>query len=74
MVVVTLNRPEARNAVDLEMLARLADAWNLIDEEPDVRVAILTGRGKGFCAGADLKAMHADRTDDPWHARFKEGP
>ncbi len=74
LAVVTMNRPEARNAWSLEMMARLADAWEDIDGDPQVRVAVLTGAGDNFCAGADLKLMHSDQTDNPWHARFREDP
>jgi enoyl-CoA hydratase len=74
VVTVTFNRPEARNAWSLEMMARMADAWAEIDGDDDVRVAILTGAGGTFCAGADLKLMHQDRSDDPWHARFRADP
>jgi enoyl-CoA hydratase len=73
VVTVTLNRPEARNALDLETLARLADAWDLIDGDDEIRVAILTGAGSHFCAGADLKQMH-NPPDDEWAARFKADP
>jgi enoyl-CoA hydratase len=73
VVTVTLNRPAARNALDLETLARLADAWDLIDGDDGVRVAILTGAGGHFCAGADLKQMH-NPPDDEWTARFKASP
>src|SRR6201999_2244376 len=73
VVTVTLNRPEARNAFSPEMMARMADAWDLIDGDPDVRVAILTGAAGHFCAGADLKLMSGGwnkQDDDPWRARF----
>ena len=73
VVTVTLNRPEARNALDLEMLARLADAWDLIDGDPEIRVAILTGAGGHFCSGSDLKQMH-NPPDDEWAARYKKEP
>src|SRR5262245_15951148 len=56
-VIVTMNRPEARNALSTPMLVGMADAWVEIDEDPDVRCAILTGAGGNFCAGADLKSM-----------------
>lgn len=74
VVTVTFNRPEARNAWSLETMARMWDAWQMIDGDPDVRVAILTGAGGTFCAGADLKLMHSDQSDNPWHARFREDP
>jgi enoyl-CoA hydratase len=74
VVILTMNRPSARNAWSLQMLAQMWDAWEMIDGDPDVRCAILTGAGGTFCAGADLKLMHADQSDDPWHARFQEDP
>ena len=74
VVVVTMDRPEAKNAWSLEMLAQMWDAWQMIDSDPEVRCAILTGAGGTFCAGADLKLMHSDQSDDPWHARFREDP
>ena len=57
VLTVTLNRPEARNALSSGMLAGMYRAWRQLDEDADLRVAILTGRGDVFCAGADLKAM-----------------
>lgn len=74
VAIVTFNRPEARNAWSLEMMARMADAWDEIDGDDDIRVAILTGAGGTFCAGADLKLMHSDQSKDPWHARFRDDP
>lgn len=74
VLTVTMNRPEARNAFGLEMLAKMADAWALCDEDPELRVAILTGAGGTFCSGADLKLMHSDQSGNPYHARFKEDP
>jgi len=53
---ITLNRPEARNAMDFEMYEQLSKAWIDVRDDPDVWVAIITGAGdKAFCAGADLK-------------------
>ncbi len=58
IAVVTMNRPEARNAVNPEMLCRLADAWEDVNADPEIRVAILTGAGEqAFCAGADLDKL-----------------
>lgn len=58
LAIVTMNRPEVRNSLNPEMLCRLADAWQDINDDPDVRVAILTGAGdKAFCAGADLAKL-----------------
>lgn len=55
---VTLNRPEVRNAINPEMLCRLADAWEEINADPGIRVAVITGAGEqAFCAGADLNKL-----------------
>jgi enoyl-CoA hydratase len=74
VATVTLNRPEARNALSGEMIVRMADAWVEIDEDPEIRVAIVTGAGGSFCAGADLKAMAAGHPDDEWTPRFAADP
>ena len=63
VVTLTMNRPERRNAMTLAMFARLADAWDEIDADPDVRVCILTGAGDHFSAGMDLRAMASDAGD-----------
>lgn len=54
---ITLNRPDARNALDDTMNAALWDVWRDFDADPEVDVAILSGAGKAFCAGADLKTF-----------------
>ena len=74
VTIVTMNRPAARNAMGLELLVRLADAWDAIDADPEVRVAILTGAGGNFSAGADLKGMAGGYADDEWTARMKREP
>ena len=56
-LVVTMNRPEKRNALSGEMLAIMEEAWDRVNEDDDIRVCILTGAGGAFCAGADLSAM-----------------
>jgi len=68
-LVVTMNRPEARNALSGEMLALLAEAWDRANSDDDVRVVILTGAGGYFCAGADLKAMSSSAPS----AKFESG-
>jgi len=70
--VVTLNRPEKKNALSSEMLVGMYDAWVEIDENPDIRVAIVTGAGGNFCSGADLKAMAAGHPDNEYSKRFAE--
>jgi enoyl-CoA hydratase len=57
-LVVTMNRPEVRNALSGEMLAIMEQAWDRVNSDPEVRVCILTGAGGAFCAGADLKSMN----------------
>ena len=59
--VVTIDRPEVRNCVDGPTAAELAAAFRTFDEDPDAAVAVLTGEGGCFCAGADLKAVGEGR-------------
>jgi enoyl-CoA hydratase/carnithine racemase len=60
---VTLNRPHKINALSHAMDLELARAWDEVDRDPQVRVAVLRGRGDaGFCAGADLTETHAQRS------------
>ncbi len=54
VALITLNRPEARNAINPEVMCRLADAWDQVQADNDIRVAVVTGTGTVFCAGADL--------------------
>ncbi len=55
---LTLNRPEAKNAIDPELHEALWEAWEDFRDDDSVDVAILTGAGDAFCAGADLKTLH----------------
>jgi enoyl-CoA hydratase len=56
VLILTMNRPEARNSLSPQMLVRLAEAWREFRESKDCHVAILTGAGdEDFCAGGDLK-------------------
>ncbi|MFW0795138.1 crotonase/enoyl-CoA hydratase family protein [Gordonia sp. CPCC 205515] len=64
VLIVTMNRPEARNALSAEMMAIMVEAWDRVDNDPDIRVAILTGAGGAFCAGMDLKAMSKNSPGD----------
>ncbi len=57
LLTVTMNRPEARNALSPEMVCGLVDAWELANSDDTIRVVILTGAGGTFSAGADLKTM-----------------
>jgi enoyl-CoA hydratase len=73
VVTLTMNRPEARNAFDLQMLHELWQAWDMIEKDTEVRVAILTGADGNFCAGSDLKAMAAGH-DPELVKRFQTDP
>ncbi|MBM4357762.1 MAG: crotonase/enoyl-CoA hydratase family protein [Deltaproteobacteria bacterium] len=67
IAIVTIARPERMNAVDRSTAARLADAFRRFDADPALAVAVLTGAGGTFCAGADLKALaegHGNRVED----------
>lgn len=74
VLIVTLNRPEAKNALSAGMLAGMYRAWRMLDEDSDLRVGILTGRGDVFCAGADLKAMGGGERDDEFQKLMAEVP
>ncbi len=62
---ITLNRPEARNALDPDTLEALGKTWIDFRDDPSVRVAIITGVGNSFCAGADLAQLIPRITSSP---------
>jgi enoyl-CoA hydratase len=65
-LIITINRPEARNAVNFAVSKGLADAVDELDSDTSLSVAVLTGAGGNFCAGMDLKAFAAgERVDIP---------
>ena len=72
VLTVTLNRPEKRNAVNAEVLCGLSDAWHRLDEDADLRVAILTGAGDNFCAGMDLSVIDKLSSGAPPDNEFEE--
>jgi enoyl-CoA hydratase len=59
VLTITLDRPEVRNAVDRAVAQGMAEALERLDADDALRAAVLTGAGKGFCAGMDLKAFAA---------------
>ncbi|MEA2196453.1 MAG: enoyl-CoA hydratase [Solirubrobacteraceae bacterium] len=59
ILVITINRPEQRNAINLAVAQGIAAALEELDEDPGLSVGVLTGAGKGFSAGMDLKAFVA---------------
>ncbi|AIJ24907.1 crotonase/enoyl-CoA hydratase family protein [Amycolatopsis methanolica] len=65
-LVVTMNRPEVRNAISGEMMAILVEAWDRVDNDPEIRCCVLTGAGGAFCAGADLKSMNHNSPADSY--------
>lgn len=62
-LVVTMNRPQARNALTGEMLSIMTEAWDRVDSDDEIRACVLTGAGGAFCAGADLKSMSRNSPD-----------
>lgn len=67
-LVVTMNRPEKRNALTGDMLAIMAETWDRVNDDDSIRVAILTGAGGSFCAGADLSAMAQSSPSDKFES------
>ncbi|WP_420749413.1 crotonase/enoyl-CoA hydratase family protein [Rhodococcus sp. O3] len=77
ILVVTLNRPDARNAVDRAMASALASAMDRLDNDPGLSVGVITGAGGYFCAGMDLKAFlrgESPRVEDRGFAGLVEAP
>jgi enoyl-CoA hydratase len=72
VLVVTINRPEKKNAVNAEVLCGLNDAWHRLDEDDTLRVAILTGAGGNFCAGMDLGVISKLLSGAPPENEFEE--
>ncbi len=76
IAVITINRPEVHNSLDPEVFVRLSDAWTMVRDEDDIRVAVITGAGsKTFCAGGDLGTFipllsGARKPEDEWDEKF----
>jgi enoyl-CoA hydratase len=77
---LTINRPEVHNAMNPEVIVRLAEAWQRVAEDDHVRAAIITGAGnKAFSAGADLGRLiplftGARQPEDEWDYKLKDNP
>jgi len=74
---ITLNRPDVLNAFDFQMLREVARASEDASWDDDVRVVVVTGAGRAFCVGADLKSWAADYLGNPreywkWFGAFKD--
>lgn len=64
VALITINRPERRNALDAEHYAALSEAWERVRDDAAIRVAVITGAGdKAFCAGADIKSFVGRETE-----------
>ncbi len=74
VLIITLNRPEKRNALSPGMLVTVYEAWRQLDEDDNLRCAILTGAGGTFCSGADLSAMKDGNEDSAMMEKLKEIP
>ena len=59
IVVITMNRPDKMNALSLEMIQEMAAVWKRLDKDKEARVAVLTGAGRAFCTGLDMKDIRA---------------
>ena len=59
VAVLTLNRPESMNAMDAELLNTLVERGEAVANDPDVRCVVVTGNGRAFCAGGDIRGMAA---------------
>ena len=74
-LVVTMNRPDAKNALSPGMLVGMTDAWAELNEDDDLRCAVLTGAGGAFCTGMDLKAAARGNDEpNPFADRMKADP
>src|SRR5258708_34671835 len=73
VTTLIINRPQARNALDNEAARALGAAFKAFEADPGAQVAVLTGAGGAFCAGADLKELGAGTDYFPW-AGSDEGP
>jgi len=72
VTIITINRPEVRNALDRESMTALAEQIRLFEEDDNARVAVLTGAGGNFCSGADLKELATGVKYDAWAGQ--DGP
>jgi len=72
IATLTLNRPEARNALSVALMAALQAELDAIHEDPSVRVVVLAGAGPAFCAGHDLKEVRADTRRETYEALFAQ--
>jgi 2-(1,2-epoxy-1,2-dihydrophenyl)acetyl-CoA isomerase len=74
ILTVTLNRPASMNSLTISMTRELNDRLREAAAAPDVRVVVLTGAGKAFCAGGDIKEFEAIDRNDPEWVKWKDDP
>ena len=74
VLTVTLHRPEARNAFDTPMQARMREIFYEASRDPGVRVLVLTGAGNAFCAGSDVRSLGGPDPTDPLAQKLAEQP
>jgi enoyl-CoA hydratase/carnithine racemase len=67
---LTLNRPEARNALSIGLMTTLLDALGRVAKDPAIRVIVIAGAGPAFCAGHDLRELRADRKRETYEHVF----
>ncbi len=74
IATIALNRPEAYNAINVQMASELLDATIQVDEDPAVRCVVVTGTGKAFCAGGDVREFHDQISHIGAHLKHLTGP
>ena len=65
LAVLTMNRPESLNAVNSQLIKEMRDAVKRVNDNPELRALVITGAGRGFCSGADLKGSSKRARDAP---------
>ncbi len=73
IATITINRPDALNALNSTLMAEMEQAANDIDSDPDIAVAVITGAGRAFAAGADIKEMSSQGFADMYGGDFFAG-
>jgi len=69
VAIITLNRPESLNAINAQLHTELEDIFADVAQDDDVNVVVLTGAGRAFCSGGDVKGMDARQFGDPIRSR-----
>ncbi|NDH85075.1 MAG: crotonase/enoyl-CoA hydratase family protein, partial [Acidimicrobiia bacterium] len=70
VMIATMNRPQRKNAMTLQMFGRMRDAWKEASADDDIRCIVLTGTGGDFSAGMDLRSLAGDADEhDDWDVK-----